>query len=63
MDTPVNAAAINPFPLEGDDGRAYVNQRVLLGERAAGVTETALLYSSTEDCVELALKVKEGILK
>lgn len=63
MDTPVNAAAINPFPLEGDDGRAYVNQRVLLGERAAGVTETALLYSSTEDCVELALKIKEGILK
>ncbi len=63
MDTPVNAAAINGFPLDGDEGQAYVNQLALLGGRAAGVTETVLEYSGTQSCVDLALKVKARVLE
>ena len=66
MDTPVNAAAINGFPLGGDDGQAYVNQSALLRGalvqgRTEGYTETVILYSQTEDCVGLALKIIEDI--
>ena len=63
MDTPVNAAAINGFPLDGDEGQAYVNQLALLGGRAAELTETVLEYSGTQSCVDLALKVKARVLE
>lgn len=59
MDTPVNAAAINGFPLEGDDGQAYINQRAILD--GGTVNETVIRFSDTEDCVSLALKVKAQV--
>lgn len=55
LGTPVNAAALNCFPMDGDDGRAYVNQSVLLGGGNAP-EETLLAWSETEDCVGLALE-------
>lgn len=61
LETPVNAAALQGFPLEGDDGQAYVCQSAILGSRAGEVTETVLL-SGKEDCVTLALELKESIL-
>lgn len=63
LDTPVNAAALNGFPMSGDDGRAYVYQSVLLGAPANAGAETVMLCSGTEDCVGLALELKDSILK
>lgn len=63
LGTPVNAAALNGFPLSGDDGQAYVRQSVLLGSKAGDVSETVMRCSGTEDCVGLALEVKTSILK
>lgn len=60
LDTPVNAAAINGFPLDGDDGQAFVNQRALLLDGGT-VNETVIRFSDTEDCVSLALKVKAQV--
>lgn len=63
LDTPVNAAALNGFPISGDDGRAFVCQSILLGVPAGAGAETVMLSSDTEDCVGLALEVLDSIKK
>lgn len=55
LDMPVNAAASEAFPLPGDDGRAYVCQRVRLWGSELP-TETELWTSQTKSCLELALE-------
>lgn len=55
LEMPVNAAAVESFPLPGDDGRAYVCQRVRLWGRELPA-ETEISTSRTKNCLELALE-------